>query len=71
MEMKNVYEDPAYAAVKKDLHLRLDSLRKRYKDNTAISQRYVDEFLEDASQGKVFGVTKEEVSRILARRRKN
>ena len=71
LEMKNVYDDPAYAKVKKDLHVRLENLRKKYKDNTALSQRYVDQFMEDASSGKVFGVTKEQVARILEKRRKN
>ncbi len=70
-ELKNVYNDPAYAGVKKDLHTKLEQLRKKYKDNTELSQQYVDRFLEDASRGKVFGVTKEEVDQILERRRKN
>ena len=69
MELKNVYDDPAYADVKKDLHLRLENLRKKYKDNTALSQGYVRQFMEDASQGKVFGVTKEQAARILDRQK--
>lgn len=32
MEMKNLYNDPAYAKVKKDLHKRLDSARIRFND---------------------------------------
>jgi arylsulfatase A-like enzyme len=71
MEMKNVYDDPAYTKVKKDLHARLEALRKKYKDNTALSQRYVDQFMEDASQGKVFGVTKEQAAGIIEKRKKN
>jgi arylsulfatase A-like enzyme len=71
MELKNVYNDPSYAKVKKDLHARLEKLRKKYKDNTDLSQQYIDQFLEDASEGKVFGVTKEQVEQILERRRKN
>lgn len=31
-EMKNVYNDPAYASVKDDLHKRLEKLRVKYKD---------------------------------------
>lgn len=69
MELKNVYDDPAYSNVKKHLHVRLEQLREKYKDNNAVSQRYVDRFLEDASNGKVFGVTKEQVERILERRK--
>jgi arylsulfatase A-like enzyme len=70
MEMKNVYDDPAYSKVKKDLHLKLEELRTKYKDNTQLSQQYVDRFLEDATNGKVFGVSKEEVQQILDRRKK-
>jgi arylsulfatase A-like enzyme len=33
-EMKNVYDDPAYASVRTDLHVRLDKLREKYKDNS-------------------------------------
>src|SRR5688572_18933621 len=69
-EMKNVYNDPAYASVKKDLHRRLDELRKKYNDNTELSQQYVDRFLEDAVSGKVPGVTKEEAQRVMERRKK-
>ena len=70
MELKNVYDDPAYAKVKKELHIRLEQLRKKYKDKTELSQQYVDKFLEDATNGKVFGVTKEEVQQIMERRKK-
>jgi arylsulfatase A-like enzyme len=69
-ELKNVYDDPAYTNVKKDLHRRLEELRKKYKDNTNLSQQYVDRFLEDALNGKVPGVTKEEAALILERRKK-
>ncbi len=69
LELKNVYDDPAYAQVRANLHKRLDQLRAQYKDNAQLSQRYVDQFMEDASQGKVFGVTKEKVEQIRARRR--
>jgi arylsulfatase A-like enzyme len=71
MELKNVYDDPAYAKVRKDLHARLEKLRKKYKDNTQLSQRYVDQFMKDASAGKVFGVTKEMADKIFERRKKN
>ena len=67
-ELKNVYSDPAYAAVKKDLHARLDALRVKYKDSSEISQGYIDKLLEDAEQGKVWGVGKEEVEKIKLRR---
>ncbi|WP_207508378.1 sulfatase family protein [Telluribacter humicola] len=69
-EMKNVYDDPAYAKVKKELHAKLEQLRKKYKDSDEISQGYVDRFMEDASNGKVFGVSKEKVQEIRDRRAK-
>jgi arylsulfatase A-like enzyme len=69
-ELKNVYDDPAYAAVKKDLHTRLDALRVKYKDSTEISQGYIDRLLDDAAKGKVWGVSKERFEVILERRKK-
>jgi arylsulfatase A-like enzyme len=69
-ELKNVYDDPAYAKVKNDLHNRLEKLRVKYKDNTALSQRYVDEFMRDAEAGKVFGVSKELTKKIKERDKK-
>lgn len=69
-ELKNVYNDPGYAKVKKELHARLEQLRKQYGDSAALSQRYIDKFMLDASQGKVFGVSKEKVEQIKARREK-
>ena len=70
MELRNVYEDPAYAEIRADLHNRLDALREKYKDNAQISQGYIDKLLKDADEGKVFGVGKERVEEIKARRRK-
>lgn len=70
-ELKNVYDDPAYEKIRKDLHTRLEDLRKKYKDNTALSQQYVDQFMKDASEGKVFGVSKEEAAQIKERQKKN
>lgn len=67
-ELRNVYNDPAYTKIKKDLHVRLEQLRKQYGDNTALSQDYVDRFMHDASEGKVFGVSKEKVNEIKSRR---
>lgn len=68
-ELKNVYNDPAYASIKKDLHARLDKLREKYKDNAALSQGYVDRFMKEAAEGKVFGVSREMATKILERRK--
>lgn len=70
MELRNVYEDPGYAEIRADLHKRLEALRAKYKDNSQLSQRYIDDLMKDASDGKVFGVTKEKVEEIKARRSK-
>jgi arylsulfatase A-like enzyme len=69
LEMKNVYDDPAYGKVKKELHAKLEQLRKKYKDNAAVSQRYIDDFMRDAADGKVYGVSKEMATEILERKR--
>lgn len=52
MEMKNVYNDPAYSSIRKGLHKQLDALRVKYKDNPEISQGYIDRFLKDTAKGK-------------------
>jgi arylsulfatase A-like enzyme len=41
-ELKNVYNDPAYASIREDLHRRLTELRLKYKDNAALSQGFID-----------------------------
>lgn len=69
-ELKNVYNDSAYSTIRKELHTRLDQLRKKYKDNSQLSRGYIDKFMEDASNGKVFGVSKEKAQEIKARRAK-
>lgn len=65
MELKNVYNDPAYSEIKKTLHKQLSELRVKYKDNSALSQNYIDRFLKDASEGKVFGVPKEKALQMM------
>lgn len=39
MEMKNVYNDPAYAKVKADMHKRLEAARVRYRDTELVTAR--------------------------------
>ena len=70
MELKNVYNDPAYRSIRIDLHAKLASLRKKYKDNDTVSQRYIDDFMRDAAAGKVYGVSGEMAKMILERKRK-
>ena len=70
LELKNVYNEPAYASIRKTLHKELEALRVKYKDNTSISDGYVDRFLHDAASGKVYGVPKEKATEMKAKRQK-
>ncbi len=41
-EVKNVYDDPAYANIVKELKAKLTDLRVHYKDSDSLSQVYID-----------------------------
>ena len=41
LEMKNVYNDPAYTSVKEDLHNRLTRLMRKYKDSEELAKSFV------------------------------
>jgi arylsulfatase A-like enzyme len=41
LEMKNVYNDPAYASVKDDLHERLKKLMIKYKDSDELAKSFL------------------------------
>jgi len=41
-ELKNVYNDPTYAALVKDLKAQLTDLRVYYKDSDSLNQKYID-----------------------------
>lgn len=43
-EMKNVYNDPAYADVVKELTTKLAELRVKYKDSAELDQQYIDKY---------------------------
>ena len=45
-EMNNIYEDPAYADIKTDLHQKLTELRVKYGDSDELQQNYLQEYLE-------------------------
>lgn len=64
-ELKNVYDDPAYAEIRKDLHARLIKIREKYGDSDALSQKYIDTFLDDVSRDGIFGVNKNKLEDIL------
>ena len=40
-EMKNVYDEPAYASVKADLHKRLTKIMAKYKDSEALAHSFL------------------------------
>ena len=40
-EMNNVYNDPAYADVVKDLKVKLADLRVKYKDSEELDQKFI------------------------------
>lgn len=44
-EMKNIYSDPAYEKVQKDLHRRLEALRTQYGDSDELNQQIIDRYL--------------------------
>ena len=67
-ELTNVYDDPAYAEVRTELHKKLEELRVQYKDSDQLSDEYIDKFLADAVEGKVFGLTKEKAKAIQSKR---
>ena len=43
-EMNNVYDDPTYAKVVKDLHDELQRLRKQYGDSDELAQKFLDQW---------------------------
>jgi arylsulfatase A-like enzyme len=53
-EMKNVYDDPAYAEIQAKLHKQLDGLREKYGDSSELSQEYIDKYLDDLAERKGF-----------------
>jgi arylsulfatase A-like enzyme len=44
-EMKNVYDDPAYADVQKMMHERLVEMREKYGDSDENDQYFIDAYL--------------------------
>jgi hypothetical protein len=41
LEMKNVYDDPAYSGIRKKLHKRLGKLMKQYGDSEALARSFL------------------------------
>ncbi len=51
-EMRNVYNDPAYVEVRRDMHQRLAELREKYGDSDKNDQRYLNAYLEAVKKPK-------------------
>ena len=51
-ELNNVYSDPAYADIVKQLETELRRLQKRYGDSDELAQQYVQEYLREQQQKK-------------------
>ncbi len=49
-ELKNVYDDPSYEAVKKDMHARLEGVRRHYGDSDELNRKFIDRHLSRSSQ---------------------
>lgn len=45
-ELKNEYDNPAYASVVKDLTLKLEELRIKYKDTDSLDSKYIEMYKE-------------------------
>ena len=52
--MKNVYNDPQYAKIKKQLHKKLAQLRVKYKDSEKLDKMYIEKYKELEASGKIF-----------------
>lgn len=52
-EMNNVYDDPAYAEVRVDLHQKLSDLRSRYGDSDSLDQKFINAYLDHRSKRKM------------------
>ena len=69
-ELKNVYDDPAYAEIKAELHRKLDGLREKYGDSKELSQSYIDRYLDRLEQNQQFGGANKEVTKQILENRK-
>ena len=68
-ELRNVYDDPAYAEVRGRLHRELDQIREKYGDSDSLSRHYIDIFLDDVERDGIYGVNQAKLQEILKKRR--
>lgn len=66
MELKNVFNDPAYRKVRDELMERAKQVRKKYKDSDELSKKYVDEYMNAIKNtNQPFGVDRKKVEKII------
>jgi arylsulfatase A-like enzyme len=70
-ELRNVYQDPAYAPVVAELHRKLVELRKQYGDSAEISQGYLDRYLDRLEKNPAYGTNVEVTKKLLEERKKS
>lgn len=49
-EMNNVYDDPAYSEIQKELHVQLEELRDKYGDSDSLNQNFIKEYDEKVKE---------------------
>jgi arylsulfatase A-like enzyme len=52
-EMRNVYNDPAYNDIRKDMHQKLKDMREKYGDSDENNEFFLDKYLEHQGKKKV------------------
>ncbi len=71
MEMKNVYDDPAYSEIREDLHRQLEDLRVSYGDSDSLNQHFIEEYNEKVKANPLieyWKITPEERQRLFNQR---
>lgn len=51
-EMNNIYDDPAYANIRAELHEKLNQLRAKYGDSDELNQQYLKAYLDHINKRK-------------------
>jgi arylsulfatase A-like enzyme len=64
-ELKNVYDDPAYTEIRKDLHARLEQLREKYGDSSELSQSFIDRYLDDITKRRAWNANQQTIKEIF------
>ena len=72
MELTNVYDDPAYAEIRADLHKQLDDMREKYGDSSELSQEYIEKYLDYIQENNSYngGKNTELIDKIFEERKK-